>query len=340
LTTPTLTAPSSRVTLASHILAAVGLIAVLVWHLPAALFAGLLVYALVQSLAPGLQRHLPGARAHWLVVALLVVAVVGAITALIIIAIAFLNSEHGNPAVLFERVAPVLDRARAQLPPWIVEYLPASPDDIRVAVLEWMKEHTAQLQGVGKHALRILVHVIIGIAVGSMIALYNARNLPSPGPLATALTERASHLVTAFKDVVFAQVKISAVNTVLTGIFLLVVLPLFHVYLPLSKTLVVATFVFGLLPVVGNLITNTLIFVMGLSISPLVAVAALGYLIAIHKLEYFLNARIIGGQISARAWELLIAMLFMEAVFGAPGLIAGPIYYAYLKRELKGAQLI
>jgi hypothetical protein len=27
-------------------------------------------------------------------------------------------------------------------------------------------------------------------------------------------------------------------------------------------------------------------------------------------------------------------------VFGAPGLIAGPIYYAYLKRELKAARLI
>jgi predicted PurR-regulated permease PerM len=340
LTTPPPIAPSSRVTLASYILAGLSLVAILVWHLPAALFAGLLVYALVQSLAPGLERHLPGTRAHWLVVALLVVAVIGAITALTIAGIAFLKSEHGNPAVLFERVAPVLDRAREQLPSSVVEYLPASPDDIRVWVLEWMKEHTAQLQGLGKHAIRILVHVIIGIAVGSMVALFKARNLPPGGPLATALSDRASHLVTAFKDVVFAQVKISAVNTVLTGIFLLVVLPLFGVYLPLSKTLVVATFVFGLLPVVGNLITNTLIFVMGLSISPLVAVAALGYLIVIHKLEYFLNARIIGGQISARAWELLMAMLFMEAVFGAPGLIAGPIYYAYLKRELKAAQLI
>ena len=344
MTTPPPPTPSSspRVWLASHILAGLGLISILVWHLPAALFAGLLVYALVQSLAPLLQRQIPGTgeHAHWLVVALLVTAVVGAITALIIVAIAFLHSEHGNPAVLFERVSPVLDRARAQLPSWIVEYLPANPDDIRAVTLEWMKEHTAQLQGLGRHALRILVQIIIGIALGSMVALYKARKLPAGGPLATALTERAGHLVTAFRDVVFAQVKISSVNTVLTGIFLLIVLPVFHVYLPLSKTLVVATFVFGLLPVVGNLITNTLIFVMGLSISPLVAVAALGYLIVIHKLEYFLNARIIGGQISARAWELLIAMLFMEAVFGAPGLIAGPIYYAYLKRELKASNLI
>ncbi len=342
MTTQPPTTPSSRVLLASQILAGLGLVAILVWHLPAALFAGLLVYALVQSLAPLLQRQVPGTRghAHWLVVLVLVTAVVGAIAAIIIAAIAFFHSEHGNPAVLFERVAPVLDRARAQLPSWIVEYLPANPDDIRAVTLEWMKEHTAQLQGLGKHALRILVQIIVGIAIGSMVALYKARNRPPGGPLATALTDRAWHLVTAFRDVVFAQVKISSVNTVLTGIFLLVVLPIFHVYLPLSKTLVVATFVFGLLPVVGNLITNTLIFVMGLSISPLVAVAALAYLIVIHKLEYFLNARIIGGQISARAWELLIAMLFMEAVFGAPGLIAGPIYYAYLKRELKAANLI
>ena len=332
--------PSARLTVASQILAGVALIAVLEWHVLAALLAGLLVYALVGSLAPGLQRHLSGTRAHWLVVALLVVAVVGLITALIIAAIAFLHSEHGNPAVLFERITPLLDRARAQLPPNVVQYLPASPDDIRAVVIDWLKDHAAQLQGAGKQAVRIAVQVIIGIVIGAMIALYKARNLPPGGPLTVALTTRAANLVTAFRDVVFAQVKISIVNTTLTAIFLLVVLPLFGVYLPLAKTLVVATFVVGLLPVVGNLISNTLIFVIGLSISLWVAVAALAYLVLIHKLEYFLNARIIGTQIRARAWEMLIAMLLMEAVFGAPGLIAAPIYYAYLKRELEAEQLI
>lgn len=335
-----LTPPTARITAISQLLAGLALVAVLIFHLPAALFAGLLVYALVGSLAPGLQRHLSGTRAHWLVVALLVVIVVGVITGLIIAAIAFLNSEHGNPTVLFQRVAPLLDRARTQLPQGLVQYLPANPDDIRAVVMDWLKDHTKQLQGAGKQAVRIVVQIIIGIVIGAMIALHKARNLPTRGPLVVALTQRATNLVIAFRDVVFAQVKISAVNTVLTGIFLLVVLPLFGVYLPLAKTLVVATFVVGLLPVVGNLISNTLIFVMGLSISLWVAVAALAYLIVIHKLEYFLNARIIGTQIRARAWELLIAMLFMEAVFGAPGLIAAPIYYAYLKRELEAQRLI
>jgi len=101
-----------------------------------------------------------------------------------------------------------------------------------------------------------------------------------------------------------------------------------------------ATFVCGLLPVVGNLISNTLIFIIGLSVSLWVAVAALSFLVLIHKLEYFLNARIIGTQIRSRAWELLIAMLLLEAAFGIAGVIAAPIYYAYLKRELEARGLV
>ncbi len=138
----------------------------------------------------------------------------------------------------------------------------------------------------------------------------------------------------------FAQIKISFLNTVFTAIFLLGVLPLLDIHIPLAKTLVVVTFIVGLLPVIGNLISNTAITIAGLSISLGVGVAALGFLILIHKLEYFLNARIVGGQIRARAWELLVAMLLMEAAFGLPGLIAGPIYYAYLKSELEAERLI
>jgi predicted PurR-regulated permease PerM len=94
------------------------------------------------------------------------------------------------------------------------------------------------------------------------------------------------------------------------------------------------------LPVIGNLISNTLIVAVSLSISLPTAIASLGFLIAVHKFEYFLNARIVGGQIEARAWELLLAMLVMEAAFGVPGVIAAPIFYAYMKRELVHLRLV
>lgn len=329
-----------RLTLASYVLAALALLLILELHLLPALLAGLLVYALVNLLAPPLQRHLPGTRAHALIVALLGIVVVGFLTLAIIGAITFLRSELGNPRLVFEKLMPLVDRARAQLPQVVVDHLPDSIDDLRNAAIDWLRLHAGQLQLAGTAAARVTVHLLIGMILGAMIALASALPSAHGGPLAEALSARCAHLVRSFHDIVFAQVKISALNTLFTGIFLLIVLPLFGISLPLAKTLVVATFVVGLLPVIGNLISNTLIFVVGLSVSLGVGVAALVFLILIHKFEYFLNARIVGSQIRARAWELLVAMLAMEAAFGAAGVIAAPIYYAYLKRELAAAKLI
>jgi predicted PurR-regulated permease PerM len=330
----------ARLSVAGYLLTAAALWLVLALRLLPAMFAGLLVYALVNALASGLQRHLPGARAHGVVVALLAVVVVGILTLSIAAGIAFLNTEPGNPTQLFERMTPLIERARTQLPAIIVNHLPDNSDDMRTAVMEWLRMHAAQLTLAGKQAVRVIVQLLVGIVLGSMLAFYSARTRPAGGPLTIVLKARCANLAVAFRDVVFAQTKISALNTLFTVIFLFIVLPLFGVHLPLAKTLIVTTFVVGLLPVIGNLISNTLIFVIALSISLWVAIAALAFLIAVHKLEYFLSARIIGSQIQACAWELLIAMLLMETLFGISGLIAAPIYYAYLKRELAGASLI
>lgn len=318
----------------------IALVLVLVLKLLPALFAGLLVFAAVNSLGRRLQRHLPGRRAHLVIVALLATLVVGLLTMSIVAGLAYLGSEDGNPSVLLEQATPLIERARAQLPAVVVDYLPEGEVEIRRAAIAWLREHAAQLQIAGQNAGRVLVQLLIGIVLGAMLALQGTQVPRERGPLAFALGARCANLAASFRDVVFAQAKISAINTLLTGIYLLVVLPLFGVNLPLARTLVAMTFVVGLLPVVGNLISNTLIFIVGLSVSLGVAIAALSYLVVIHKLEYFLNAGIVGTQIRARAWELLIAMLAMEALFGIGGLIAAPVYYAVLKRELEAQRLI
>jgi predicted PurR-regulated permease PerM len=82
------------------------------------------------------------------------------------------------------------------------------------------------------------------------------------------------------------------------------------------------------------------IVIVSLAHSPYLALTSLAFLIFIHKLEYFLNAHIVGSQIRSSAWELLLAMLAMEATFGLPGVVAAPIYYAYLKRELTDTKLV
>mgnify|MGYP003939899675 CR=1 FL=1 len=331
-----------RLAAACMVLAALALYLILELHLLPALLAGLLVFVLIESMGAPLQRLMPGTRADMVVVALLAAVVVGILTLGVIGAMGFLRSEVGNPSEMFARLMPLVERAREQLPQWVVSRLPDSIDDLRTGAMELLREHAAQLQLAGQTAARVIVHLLIGMVLGAMVALARAsgRTPDHAAPLAHALSDRCANLARAFRDIVFAQVKISALNTFFTGIFLLVVLPLFGIELPLAKSLVAVTFIAGLLPVIGNLISNTLIFVVGLSVSLGVGVAALVFLILIHKLEYFLNARIVGGQIRARAWELLVAMLFMEAAFGMAGVVAAPIYYAWLKRELNMAGLV
>ncbi len=329
-----------QITLASLIIVMAGLLLALPLKLLPSLLAGLLVFELVNMLTPRLQPLLAGQRARWLAVALLGTLVVSTLTLLIAGAFSFLLHEAENPGASLDKFMALVERARGQLPPFIEGYLPASAAEFKVAIGDWIKSHLSDLQLVGKGMAHMFVTLLIGMILGAIIALQRIPDVSRRKPLAAALFERLNLLVKAFRNIVFAQIKISLLNTAFTGIFLAVVMPLFGVHLPLTKTLIVLTFLLGLLPVIGNLMSNTLITIVGLSLSIWGAAAALGYLIVIHKVEYFLNARIVGGQISAKAWELLLAMLVFEAAFGLPGVVAGPIYYAYLKSELKRAELV
>ena len=219
-------------------------------------------------------------------------------------------------------------------------YIPESADELRTSITTWLRQNSGALQGFGADFARALAHILIGMVVGALLALSEAITVVGRRPLAAAMVERTERLSRSFRRVVFAQVWIAALNTSLTALYLVVALPLMGVHLPLIKTLIAVTFICGLLPVVGNLISNTIIVVVSMSQSLFVAIGSLTYLVVIHKVEYFLNARIIGSRIRARAWEMLVAMLFMEAAFGIAGLIAAPIYYAYVKDELQDRGLV
>ncbi|TAN08863.1 MAG: AI-2E family transporter [Rhodanobacteraceae bacterium] len=325
---------------ASYLAAATALLLVMFLHLLPALIAGLLVYAVVDALAPLLERRWPGGWARQLVVGVLAVVVAGLLALLIFAAVAFFRAELGDPDTLFDRLMPMTDRARTQLPAWIVAYLPVSAEDFRYSATQLARAHAAQLQVAGRETVHVFGRILVGLALGALVALTHGRRDDAAGPLRRDLSDRCTRFTRAFHDIVFAQARISALNTIFTAIFLLVVLPLAGVHLPLAKTLIAITFVVGLLPVVGNLISNTLIVIVALSVTLWAALGALIFLILIHKFEYFLNAKIVGHRIHARAWEILLAMLVMEAAFGLPGVVAAPIYYAYLKGELAAMRLL
>lgn len=299
-----------------------------------ALLAGLLVFVLTHVLAPLVGSRLRDDRARLIALALVAMAIIGLVTLAIVGLVAFFRHEAGGEQELLARLMDIIDASRTHLPLAVQPYLPEDLSELKQALSAWFAAHRGELSVAGAEAVQVAARLLVGMVLGAMIALYDELPLRELGPLARELAGRASRLAHAFRRVVFAQLKISLLNTLFTAIFLAMILPMFGVRLPLAKTLIVITFVAGLLPVVGNLISNAVIVVVALSVSLYVAIAALVYLVVIHKLEYFLNARIVGGEIRARAWELLLAMLVMEAAFGLPGLVAAPIYYAYIKREL------
>ena len=330
----------SSTELASFLLAGAALLLILHSGLLAALYSGLLVYALVHLIAPALSSRMSNQKAKLTSVAVLGSVIVLLLTLVLWFPLAFFLSDDGSYPVLVKKMADLIELSRNQIPEWIADYLPESAEALQQTLTAWMREHAGQAKHIGEQTGRTVAHLIIGMVIGAMAALYDTTRIHHFKPLAAAMHKRVVNLHQAFRQIVFAQVQIAAINAVFTGVFLLLILPMAGIQLPFVKTMILVTFVAGLLPVIGNLISNSVIVVISLSHSLSTAGLALLFLVTIHKLEYFLNAKIVGTKINARAWELLSAMLVMEALFGIAGVIAAPVFYAYIKSELSHAELV
>jgi predicted PurR-regulated permease PerM len=55
--------------------------------------------------------------------------------------------------------------------------------------------------------------------------------------------------------------------------------------------------------------------------------------VVIHKLEYFLNSKIIGRRIRNPLWLTLLALILGEKLLGLPGMILAPVVLNYIRME-------
>lgn len=141
------------------------------------------------------------------------------------------------------------------------------------------------------------------------------------------VVNRARTLFECFETVMGAQLLISAINTALTAVFIL------WSGLPYAGLLIVITFLAGLLPIIGNLISNTFIVAIALTLSSSHALGAVIFLVLLHKLEYFLNSKIIGDRIKNPMWMTLLSLIIAERLMGIPGMILAPVVLSYIKAE-------
>jgi predicted PurR-regulated permease PerM len=131
----------------------------------------------------------------------------------------------------------------------------------------------------------------------------------------------------SFETVMGAQIIIALINTAFTAIFTLAV------HLPYAPIVIGVTFLCGLLPIIGNIISNSLITGIAFTISPQLAISALVFLIVLHKTEYFLNSKIIGTRINNPVWLTLLGLILAERLMGVPGIILAPVILHFIKVE-------
>lgn len=313
------------------------LMLVLLSSLCVPLVAGLSMFIAIRWVHTRLRRlKWTNALNVWVSALLCVVAAVG-LLAVIGWGVGALLDDTSGVAALMLKMTEALSLLRSMLPQDMASSIPENAATAIAKVQEWLQSHAALLPSFGKKLVTLVFHLVIGSFIGVMTAVAVLNKEPSqalaPSNWLEELKERMARFALAFENVFLAQINIALVNAVLTGVFLAVLMPLIGFEVPFVKTLTAVTFFLGLVPILGNVMSNSAIFLVCLSVSPVAAFMALAFLVVIHKLEYFLNAWIIGSKIHVKSHELLAAMLVCEALFGLWGLVLAPVLYAYFKEE-------
>jgi predicted PurR-regulated permease PerM len=273
-------------------------------------------------------RKLDFGKRKWLSVALFAVVVAAALYG-----IGFLlkHAFVALPKIAEESIPALITFAQSygvELPFTDLESLKATTVDV-------IKDEFLFVGNFARAATKQLVFVLIGIVVAAGLfvsAGLEKYALKTNAPnLFTAVTDeitiRFRLFYESFETVMGAQILISLINTVLTAIFVLAI-SLNHAPLVIGLT-----FLCGLLPIVGNLISNSVIVGIAFTVSARTAIFALIFLIFLHKLEYFLNSKIIGDRIKNPMWLTLLALVVGERFMGIPGMILAPVVLHYIKVE-------
>ncbi len=213
-------------------------------------------------------------------------------------------------------------------------------ESLRTVVIDTLKEEAHYLQDVAHFARSTSVALVFSIlGIIAAVSLFLKTGLdPYRGTHAVKnnlysiscdeVSTRFRDFYRSFATVMGAQITISLINTALTGLFVVIV------RMPHAPLLIAITFLCGLVPIVGNLVSNTIIVFIALTISLKLAIGALVFLVLIHKLEYFLNSKIIGSRIRNPVWLTLISLIIGERLMGIPGLILAPVVLNYLRVEM------
>jgi len=215
-------------------------------------------------------------------------------------------------------------------------------DNLKDLAVDTVKSNLSYLQNFATLATKEFVFQAVSVVVAIGIFMNSEPEFPSSDPTKRTLYElfysaiigRFTSFYWSFERVMGAQFVISLINTILTSFFILICCLCYPKLVNYAGVLIILTFVCGMLPIIGNILSNSIIVGLAFTVSPKLAIIGLVFLVAIHKLEYFLNSKIIGDRIRHPMWLMLLALLMGERLLGIPGIILAPVILCFIKIEL------
>lgn len=319
----TLSAPRK----ASYALMLLVLFAAARFDLGHALIAGLFAFLMLHQAHEALAGAGASPRvARWWAVGLF--CVVGLLLAVIFAS--FIKIGMARLPLLLDRVLPRLDVLAGRLG---LDLPVDNVADLRELILQSVMENARSVTSTSGLLTRGFFQIVAAVVASILIFLRGpARAEEKRGLDEEFLREcgaRVALFCASFERVMSAQVLIAAINAGMAAAFL------FAFHFPFRTMLTLTAFVCGLIPVVGNVISNSLIVAAALTRSDHLALGALVFLVVVHKGGYFLYSRIVGARIATPTWAILLGLLVGEALMGVTGVILAPTLIHYFREELR-----
>jgi len=317
---------------------------VLMMRVTAAVIGGLALYLVLDRLAQSLEKRIPGMAARTTSVILVTLIGGGVLIGALGLSISFLQHHVDALPAMMRQMADILRSTRLWLGDYGRQLIPdvlTDAENIKGAIVVWLKAHAETLRVAGSTFSVGLLHVFMGMLLAIVVFFRHVvhHDETARGPLAFYLTEKVDRFAHIFSRIAVAQIKVSAINTLIVAFYLAIFMVIGKA-IPFTTTLILITFVCGLVPIFGNIVSNAVLVILSLGVSEGTAIASLIFVVALSKLQYVLTSRMVGGTTNSQAWEILFAIIIGEAAFGVAGVVMAPIVYAFVKRELRDRGLV
>lgn len=187
---------------------------------------------------------------------------------------------------------------------------------ITKSLLTYIKNNISIIASLGANFLQILIGIILAV---SFFAHVNAA-IPNNnwGKFIDSTKFYLMNIFNSFKTVMQIQILVAILNTLSLTILSFIIAPIFigHV-MPYWYVLLPLSFILSLVPVLGNVVINIIIFIVAINISLIFTIISIIYFFVTNKLELVIIGKILGHRTNVPFLFIALSMFLGELIFSS-----------------------